>query len=129
MRRSTCLPSDMSYFYYETNPAAVNSKPLVLFFTIPLLIPIIPVSEDCFSSERSTMRNGNVWVAVVVLCTAGLVGCGDTDPQACGGSDNPCTETGSISGVVAVLAQATRSTITEQEPNDTFEEVSTPIVV
>ena len=75
------------------------------------------------------MRNGNVWVAVVVLCTAGLVGCGDTDPQACGGSDNPCTETGSISGVVAVLAQATRSTITEQEPNDTFEEVSTPIVV
>lgn len=119
----------MSYFYYENNPAPVNEKPLVPFFTIPLLIPMMSVSEDNSSSERSTMLIRNLLVVVVVLGAASFMGCGDPDPGACGDSDDPCAETGSISGVVAVLAQATRSTMTEQEPNDTFEDVGVPIVV
>ena len=71
----------------------------------------------------------NLLVVVVVLGPTSFMGCGDSDPEACGDSDNLCVDTGSISGVVAVLAQASRSTMVEQEPNDKFEDISDTLSV
>ena len=69
----------------------------------------------------------------LIFVPLALWSCGDSSD---GGNTNindnsgePVTETGTITGVVSLLAQETRSSMAEVEPNDTFEQATSIITV
>ncbi len=65
-------------------------------------------------------------VVGLASCTSSGTG-QNTNVNDNGGSTDP--DAGTISGVVTVLPQQTRSSVTEEEPNDTFDDLAIPITI
>ena len=79
------------------------------------------------------MRPSYVVFVGLVFVPLALWSCGDSsdgeNTNVNDNSDKPVVETGTITGVVSLLAQEARSSVAEVEPNDTFEQASSTITV
>ena len=72
----------------------------------------------------------HIFSIVFAWGTIALAGCGPTgDGDNSNGGDDIDSETGAISGAVTVLAQETRTSVIEQEPNDRLDDITAPISV
>ena len=68
-----------------------------------------------------------IWSAAVLLgCSGNDAG---SDQNANDNGNEPDLGTGSISGVIGVLARENRSSLAEQEPNDALDQIASPVTV
>jgi len=79
------------------------------------------------------MRAPCVVLVSLIFVPLALWSCGDSsdggNTNVNDNSDEPVAETGTIAGVVSLLAQEVRSSVAEVEPNDTFEQATSTITV
>ena len=79
------------------------------------------------------MRASCVVFLGLILVPLALSSCGDSsdggNTNVNDNSDEPVAETGTITGVVSLLAQEARSSVAEMEPNDTFEQAISTLTV